>query len=134
MLILDLSRFPQRPATFIPIKCVPVLYRPILGSPEQFVVGVLCVSASGTHLVRANRLDRLSCLYGNNAEGVIVAVNVGIDDLEAAAQRVGFNVHRHDFLVSGMRFGEENRTEDMSMEAAGKIWLSAHSSLFTQAG
>jgi hypothetical protein len=130
-LAIDRSLFPQRPAHFIPINRVPVLYRPILGSPEQFVVGVLCFNYSGCHLERANKLERLSCLFGGNCDGVLLAIGLALDVLEAAIQRPDFSIDHFESAVSGMCLGESHVTEGPSLEAAAQAWLSAHSSLFS---
>jgi hypothetical protein len=131
MIKLDRSLFPQRPSEFVSINCVPVLYRPILGSPEQFVVGVLCTSAAGIHVERANRLDRLAGLYGDNCEGVLLAIDLALDVLDAAAQVPDFDLSEFRSAVSGIVFGEGNTTEGNSLQIAAQSWLSAHCSLFT---
>ncbi len=131
MLTLDKILFPQRPTDFVSIRCVPVLYKPILGSPEQLVVGVLCANAAGWHLERANRLDRLICLYGKNVEGVLLAIEVGLDTLEAAIQLPEFSVPDFRSGVSGMHLGEMSATEGSSLKAVARYWLTSHCSLFT---
>lgn len=131
MLKLDRTLFPQRPADFVSIRCVPVLYKPILGSPEQLVVGVLCASAAGWHLERANRLDRLICLYGKNVDGLLLAIEVGLDTLEAAIQLPEFSVTDFRAGVSGMHLGEMSTTEEASLKAAAMYWLTSNCSLFS---
>jgi hypothetical protein len=130
MLKLNRSLFPERPSNFISISVVPVLYRPILGSPEQFVIGILCFSAGGCHLERANRLEKLACLYGDNSTGVLLAIALGLDVLEAAIRSPDFSAADFKSAVSGMYLGELNLTENSSLEAAARIWLSAQCSLF----
>ena len=131
MLSLDRSLFPQRPADFVSISYVPVLYKPILGSPEQLVVGVLCSTEAKWHLERANRLDRLTCFYGENVKGVLLAIEVGLDNLETAIQLPEFSVADFTSAVSGMLFGDTNTSEASSLETAARSWLTSHSSLFS---
>lgn len=131
MLILDRSLFPQRPADFLSINWAPVLYQPILGSPEQFVIGVLCFNDAGYHLERANRLEKLKCLYGDNSTGVLLAIELGLDVLSAAITHSDFSAADFKSAVSGMHLGEVDLTEGPSLEAVARCWLSAHCSLFT---
>jgi hypothetical protein len=129
MLKLDRSQFPQRPSNFITIKLLPVIYRPIIGSPDQFVVGVLSYVPGILNLVRVNRIDRLHAFYGENAPGVLLAVEIGLDDLEAAAKEDSFDPSTFAPGILGICLGEAIRTEATSLEMASHNWLLACSSL-----
>ena len=45
----------------------PVLFRPVMGSPEQFVIGIVVVSDGEAHIERANRLEKLNCVYSGTS-------------------------------------------------------------------
>ncbi|TLX17010.1 hypothetical protein [Rhizobium sp. MHM7A] len=93
------------------------------------MVGVLCFNAAGHHLERANRLEKLTCLYGDNSTGVLLAIELGLDVLAAAITYPGFEVLDFKSSVSGMYLGEVGTTEAPSFQVAARLWLSSHCSL-----
>jgi hypothetical protein len=114
---------------FSPLIRVPVLYRPILGSPEQFVIGVLCIGDSGRHLERVNALHRLAALYGRHSAGVILAIDVALDDLAEALEKDEFVPATYRSPISGLRLADEEKTEGRSLVESAQTWLVSMSSL-----
>lgn len=113
---------------------VPVLYRALLGSPEQFVVGAICYNDDGSQLVRANMLSRLECFYGESAVGAIVAIEFALQALDAAMAAPDFSLKAYRPAVSGLAFGEVERVEGRSASQVGSTWLEAMSSLYMRPG
>lgn len=128
--MFERSMFPSR-SGLIPAKRAPLYYRPIHGSNEQLVVGVLVMGQSGMHLERANRLERLHCFYGDAAVGVIDAIEMSLDDLEDSFESIATGGLR-DFspLTTGLWIGELEGTEGVSLKAIGETWMKTMSSLY----
>lgn len=131
--VLDMSRFPQRTDDFRSMLRVPVLFSPIMGSPERFVIGCVCSDDDGIHLERANKLDRLVRLFGELSQGAIEAIEIVLDALSSAIHTDEFLFDSYRSPVSGFAFGERETTEGRSLQEAGSLWMSAMSSLYTQA-
>lgn len=129
MIKLDAALFPKKTGNFSLVARIPVLYRPIIGSPEQFVVGVLCHDANERHLERANCLSRLNGLYRNKAVGVIIAIEIGLDTLQASLAEQDFHPKSFRSPASGLILGDEEIVEGRSLEEVAKTWLEASSSL-----
>lgn len=129
MIKIDAAMFPQKTDVFTSITRIPVLYRPIIGSPEQFVVGALCSAPGGRHLERANCLSKLNDFYGPNAVGVILAIEIGLDFLATSLVDPEFSLNGFRSPVSGLAFGTEEVVEGRSLEEVSKTWLEAASSL-----
>ncbi|GLH75413.1 hypothetical protein SSBR45G_03210 [Bradyrhizobium sp. SSBR45G] len=115
---------------YVRAKWAPILLRPILGSPEQVVVGVAAVNASGFYLERATDLFRLECLLGENAAVAILAASAGLDALQAdLASRSIDALSDYRPAFSGIAIGELRDAEGESLQAVAKSWLATLSSL-----
>lgn len=124
-----LTNFPST-ERFIRAHWAPVLLRPILGSPEQVVIGVAAYNSAGFHLERARNLARLQCLLDGDAGAAILAANASLDALYAdLAARSGTALQDYHIVFSGVHIGETRETEGESLEAIAKSWLTALSSL-----
>ncbi|MCZ7862511.1 hypothetical protein O9X98_14145 [Agrobacterium salinitolerans] len=129
-LALDKSCFPQQTDDFRSVRCVPVLFSPIMGSPERFAIGCVCRDDGGIHLERANRLDRLKGLLGSQTQGAVTAIEIALDALSEAIHVQGLLFDSYRSPVSGFAFGEMEKTEGRSLEQVGTLWMSAMSSLY----
>jgi hypothetical protein len=115
---------------FIRAQWAPVLLRPILGSPEQVIIGVAAVNGADYHLERASSLARLECLLGNEAPVAILAANAGLDALKAdLAARAHEALSNYRAVFSGVGIGELREAEGESLQAIARSWLSSLSSL-----
>ncbi|OWK23967.1 hypothetical protein AJ87_26630 [Rhizobium yanglingense] len=130
MIRLNRALFPQRSDDFVSVTRVPVMYSPLLGSPESFVIGAVCYDGRGIHLERANSLSRLECFYGQQSIGAIVAIEFALDDLSEAIKSADFSLGRYRPSVSGLAFGEEERVEGRSLQEVSSSWMTAMSSLY----
>ncbi len=111
----------------------PILFAPIVGSYERFVVGVAAVNETGFHLELANSLDRLKCFYGEDAVAIANAIHIAGDYLRHdLAKRSHEALIKPDPAVSGITVGELREGEGASLQAIAQSWIVALSSLYTQ--
>jgi hypothetical protein len=109
----------------------PVLLEPIAGSYERLVIGVAVVSADGFHLELANALDRLHCLYSDNAHGAIYAVQLTAERLrEELATRAIEALTEPRPVMSGVVIGECRQAEGENLQTIGASWMRTLSSLY----
>lgn len=113
----------------------PVLFRPIMGSPEQFVIGIAVVGASGVHLERANQLQRLECVFARASEMVITVVESALNIIEEDLSRRAISALT-DFkpFVSGVLLGDIREAQGVSLQQIAVSWMGAMSSLYRQNG
>ncbi|MBV7518929.1 hypothetical protein [Ensifer sp. ENS12] len=134
MIKLDQSVFPAPEHGFVRALRTPILYRPLLGSPEQFVVGVVAFDGAQAHMERANRLDRLECFYGGQAVGAILAIDISLDELEAdVAANPNAPASDRRLSMSGLTLGPPQEAEGPSLDIIASSWLAGMSSLYALA-
>jgi len=112
-------------------RWAPVLLEPIAGSYERLVIGVAVVGDNGFHLEIANALDRLKCLYSEDAQGAIYAIRLATEhlnhDLSARALEALTDPKP---AISGVIIGECREAEGESYQAIGASWMRTLSSLY----
>ena len=110
----------------------PLLLSPISGSPEQFVIGCAVVGASDFHVEMANATSRLHCLYGDQAEAVILAIELAeqslISDLTARGKDAILSPRS---ALSGLALGEVREAEGLNLKHIGSCWMSVISSIYS---
>ncbi len=122
-------------ASLIQAKRAPVLFRPIVGSEEQMIVGTIVLSEGSAYLARANRLDRLECLYGAQSVGPIMAIKLSLDELEEDLAVDPASIFSdYTPLMSGLSIGAVQIAEGHTLETIATTWLGAMSSLFDEEG
>jgi hypothetical protein len=110
----------------------PILLRPIIASPEQYVIAVVAVSALGFHIERANQFDRLECLFGDSAGDLIFVAEAAIDAFHrdvASRGREALTSFRPAF--SGIELGEPRIGQGRSLEELARLWMTNLSSLYS---
>jgi len=128
---LTVSDFPSA-AGLVRAQWAPVLLRPILGSPEQLVIGVAVANSTAFHLERANRLDRLHCLFSNDAEAAILAAQASLEALASdLVSRAANALVEFEPVFSSVSIGELHEGEGPSLESIASSWMMALSSLYT---
>lgn len=128
---LDRLVFPQPQGGFARAKRAPVIFRPIIGSVEQLVIGAIAYSKSNAYLAKANRLDRLSCFYGDSAAGAILAIELALEELGfALATNPSLPTGNYIPAVSGVSIGPSQDAEGVSLETIASSWLTGMSSLY----
>lgn len=130
MPILKPEQFP-RLARPVRAKWAPVLLAPLMGSPEQLVVGVVAVGDSGFYIERANALRRFECLYGKMAETAIFAAEVALDNLATDLAERGLKaITEPRTSFSGVAVGPVSEGEASSLEEVARNWMISLSSLY----
>lgn len=109
----------------------PIYLEPIPGSQERFVIAVAVVSDTGFHVELANSLDRLECLYGQNAVIVRHAATITAENLKRDLKSRSLDaLTDFDPPVTGAHVGRIRAGEGVSLAAIGKAWMSSISSLY----
>lgn len=132
MLSLALSDFPDS-SGFVKAHWAPVLLRPIIDSPEQYVIGVAVASPTGFHLERANEFDRFKCFFLNNAPSIEMIARAGLDALEhdLSSRSVGA-ISEFEPAFSGIVLGDLREAEGTSLKAIATSWMTSLSSIYTR--
>lgn len=109
----------------------PVLFRPIMGSPEQFVIGIAVVGESGVHLERANQLRRLECVFVGSSEIAITVAEAALNVIEADLSKRSRSALT-DFkpMISGVLLGDIREAQGISLKQIAASWMAAMSSLY----
>lgn len=131
MSFLDKAAFPHPASGFVKARRAPVIFRPIIGSLEQLVVGVIAYDGQSACLARANRLDRLNCFYNDQARGAILAIELALEELAldlAADPALASGAYQP--AISGVVIGPSQEAEGVSLEIIASSWLSGMSSLY----
>jgi hypothetical protein len=111
----------------------PVLLAPIAGSYERFVIGVAVVGKDGFHLELANALERLHCLYSDDAHGAIYAVRLTAEQLRHDLSRRALDALTNPSpAISGVSIGQCREAEGESLQSIGSNWMRSLSSLYSQ--
>jgi hypothetical protein len=111
----------------------PIFFEPISGSTERFVVGVAAVGDDGFHLEWANRLSRLQCFYGADANGAINALKLGRQYLENdLSERAVEALSKPAPAVTGLAFGDVKEAAGFSYKSIAETWLASLSSLYVR--
>jgi hypothetical protein len=119
-------------AGFLRAKWVPLLLRPILGSPEQFVIGVAAVNEAGFYLERANNFARLTCFFSEDAGTAILAAQAALDVFEAdLIARSLAAVLEYQPIFSGVALGDVRDAEGQSLKSIAASWMASLSSLYS---
>ncbi|KAB2700309.1 hypothetical protein NJB95_20505 [Brucella intermedia] len=115
----------------ISAKRAPIIFRPFIGSPEQLVVGVVTYCANGMHIERANRLERLSCLFGEEIAGAVLAIEVALDQISETAEVDLLSMELiADSSVSAVSIGTSHGCQGKDLKQMAVAWLSAMSALY----
>lgn len=113
-------------------KWAPVLFRPMLGSPEQYVVAVAAVDGSRFHIESANQWSRLECLFGRASGTLVVVAQAAIRALEqdlSARGPVALSEYRE--VAASIDLGEIRDGEASSVQEVARVWMRHLSSLYS---
>lgn len=130
MLSLSSDSFPQT-SQLVRAKWAPIMLRPILGSPEQLVIGVAAINSSDFHLERANCLEKLQCLFSDAAGTAIIAAETALDALSISLATDGYEaISDYEPLFSGVVIGELREAEGKSLAQIASTWMATLSSVY----
>jgi hypothetical protein len=128
----NISGFPSAD-DFEAMAWAPILFQPILGSKEQFIVGIAAASSRDCCLVRANMLDRLNCFYTKDGEFLINLIETALDELERDLRSRGkLALVEYSPSISGILIGDIEKTKGPSCQEVATAWISAMSSLYAR--
>ncbi|HVC54995.1 MAG TPA: hypothetical protein VND95_03515 [Stellaceae bacterium] len=128
---VEIAHFP-RLQTRTQAQWAPILISPIMGSMEQLVIGVAAASAEARYVERANMLRRLQCLYGKEAETIIFAAQVAMDELKMDLAERGIAALTNPMKTfSGISIGPVAEGEANSIEELCRNWMCSLSSLYS---
>jgi hypothetical protein len=114
-------------------RWAPVLLEPIAGSYERLVIGVAVVGENGFHLELANALDRLRCLYADEAQGALYAIQLTAEHLNHdLSHRALEALTDPKPAISGIVIGDCREAEGESLQAIGSRWMATLSSLYVE--
>lgn len=106
----------------------PVYFRPNLDTPERLVAAVIAHVNGKWHVARASALERLKCLYGNEAAVALEAIQVGLNHLQDSLRN---NQQAADIqeVVSGLELGEVRAAQAKDAYDLATRWIRSISSL-----
>jgi hypothetical protein len=106
----------------------PVYFRPNLDTPERLVAAVIANVDGEWYLARASALDRLKCLYGNEATVALNAIDIGLNHLQSS---LGGNQPADDItqIVSGLELGDARPAQAKDARDLALRWIRTISSL-----
>lgn len=109
----------------------PILFRPIMGSPEQFVIGIAVAGDNGVHLERANQLRRLECVFADASEIAITVAETALNVIEAdLVKRSKAALIDFKPAISGVLLGDVREAQGISLQQIAESWMTALSSLY----
>ncbi|WP_293642895.1 hypothetical protein [Sphingopyxis sp. RIFCSPHIGHO2_12_FULL_65_19] len=106
----------------------PLYFKPNFDTPERLVVAVLAYAGGRWSLCRASALDRLKCLYGNDALVALEALDYGLGYLDSRLGTFGQD-DAVPLNVSGIVAGERRAAEGFDSESIARRWIRMISSL-----
>lgn len=116
-------------------RWAPIFLSPIRGSDERLVIGIAVVSERAFHIEAANALDRLRCLYLDQADIVIQVTGIVLDHLRSDLATRGLQaLTDYRPVVTGVSLGTLREGEGVSLESIGVSWMKALSSLYDTQG
>lgn len=125
--MIDRLSFPDSNALRAGRWC-PIYFRPNFDTPERLVVGIAACVDGAWHVETASSLEKLRCLYGNEAEVVVELVSAAMRELawnlKDAPDRSIKSVY-----VSGITLGEPIVARGHNAKQLALRWLRQVSSL-----
>jgi hypothetical protein len=110
----------------------PLLIEPIEGAFDRLVFAVAVASRTHFHIEVGNRLDRLRCLYDDQAEAVLYAIELSIRDLTADLVRRSIDAIKEPRpMFVGVAIGDCRAGQGESLAHIGKAWMKSLSSLYS---
>lgn len=129
---LSLADFPQ-PTDAVRASWAPIFIEPLAGSGERLTVAVVAANTDNFFVARANRLDRLKCLYGNEAQGIEFAIDVSLDAYDSMLAEVGLSAMRDpEWIFASIHLGQIRDGAGNSVEEIARQWLAYSSSFHDQ--
>ena len=112
-------------------RWAPILFHPVQFSQDRLTIGLIVTDEREAHLLAANRLNKLECLFSGRSEDAIFAASVALEAIQARLLTDGVGAVR-DFEspVSGVHLGDFRDAEASDWRSLALRWLEASSPLF----
>ena len=123
-------RFPEPPA-LIRCICAPILIEPLQGSEERLAIGVVVISGKDSTVVYASGLEKLSCLFGDEAEALILSSRANLHAMSDDVMRRGHDaLEKPNFPFQGAYIGNVEQVVGRSVDEVGERWMRSFGSLW----
>ncbi|TRO96376.1 hypothetical protein FKB34_04800 [Glycocaulis profundi] len=109
-----------------------VLLRPVAGSPETLVIGVVAMNNKKAYFAKANALHRLDCLYSHAAVGTKLIVDICFSEIDEFIDHNELNFDIRHLSSGHIQIGEWRDGRGVSVEEVARRWLSGLSSLYDE--
>lgn len=112
----------------------PIYLEPMVGSGERLCIGVVAGDNDTTIVLGVQNLERLACLYGEEANAFIFASQVALQSTEGKVRKEGIrSLAGWLGAMDGLAFGEIRAGAGTSLEDVAKTGLMQCASLLLQA-
>lgn len=114
------------------VQCswAPIYIEPLMGSGERLTIGVVGANMEAFYLARANRLERLNCLFEDSAGAVIFAAETALDAFEAVLAEQGLHAMKDpQWLFDSVSLGAVQHVRGPSVREVATMWLAFSSTL-----
>jgi hypothetical protein len=126
---IELGQFPRVDQS---VQCswAPIYIEPIMGSGERLTIGVVGANMEAFYLARANRLDRLKCLFDDANDAAIFAAEASLDAFEALLAEQGLQAMKEPpWLFDSVSLGGIQHVRGSSVRDVAITWLAFSSCL-----
>jgi hypothetical protein len=112
-------------------RWAPLLFHPVQFAQDRLTIGLVVTDDAEAHLLSANRLNKLECLFAGRSEDAIFAASVALEAVQARLISKGLEAVR-DFEspVSGVVLGSFREAEASDWQSLAVRWLEASSPLY----
>jgi hypothetical protein len=112
-------------------RWAPLLFHPIQFAQDRLTIGLIVTAGRDAHLLEANRLNKLECLFEGHSEAAIFAASVALEAIREQLSTKGVEaIENFDPPVSGVALGTFREAEASDWHSLATRWLEASSPLF----
>jgi hypothetical protein len=122
----------ERPPVDDGVQCswAPIYIDPLPGSGQRLTVGVVAANGEASHLARADRPDRLTCLLGEAGKAMVFAAEASLDAFEKLLADQGIEALKDPhWLSASVSLGDIRQARGRSIRDVASLWFSFTSSL-----
>lgn len=109
----------------------PVYFKANFDTPERLIAGVAAYVDGKWHIEPASALERLRCLYGNDANVAIDVISSGLDEMNMQLKEIKY-ISDIKLSISGIEIGEKQEAHAYDAKELAFRWLRRISSLHDQ--
>lgn len=125
----DRLQFPPR-KNQVRAEWAAIYIEPVVGSGERLAIGVAVANTDGFLVAPVVALNRLSCLYGKEADALVYAAELAVNHINNALASKGIEaLHFWQAPMEGISIGQIRMGAGSSLEEIARTGLTASSSL-----